>query len=75
MVIFILTKFGTDLVIFVDARVEIKSNSTNFPNSRANNSKYSRTIIPIIELIRDLMVIYIVTKFDAGWFIFADARV
>ena len=35
----------------------------------------SGQITSIIELIRDIMDIYIVTKFDADWFLFADARV
>ena len=33
------------------------------PNSRANNSRCSDLICPIIELIRDFMGIYIVAKF------------
>ena len=32
-------------------------------------------LIPIIELIRDLMSIYIVDKFGTDWSVFADARV
>ena len=60
-----------------------------FPNSRAINSGCSDLICPIftdnsdsfdpirsiIELIRDLMVIYILTKFGADWLLFVDARV
>ena len=38
---------------------------SNFSYSRANNSSHSGPIGPIIELIRDLMVIYILTKFGA----------
>ena len=45
-----------------------------FSNQRANNSGCSDLICPIIELIRDLMGIYIVAKFDTDWSIFADAR-
>ena len=44
-------------------------------NSRADNSDSSGPIRSIIKLIRDLMVIYILTKFAAGWLIFVDARV
>ena len=36
---YIVTKFGADWFIFVDAREETKSNATIFPNSRANNSR------------------------------------
>ena len=35
----------------------------------------SGPITSIIILIRDLMVIYILTKFGADWLIFVDARV
>ena len=35
----------------------------------------SGLISSIIELIRDLMVIYTLTKFGADWLILADARV
>ena len=41
----------------------------------ANNSSCSTTIRPIIKLIRDVMVIYILTKFGADWLIFVDAIV
>ena len=34
-----------------------------------------RLIKSIIKLIRDLIVIYILTKFGADWSIFVDARV
>ena len=44
-------------------------------NSRANNSRCSSLIRPIIELIRDLMVIYVLINFGADWLIFVDARV
>ena len=46
-----------------------------FSNSRADNSDSSGLIASIIELIRDLMVLYILTKIGANWFIFIDARV
>ena len=44
-----------------------QSDSAIFPNSRANNSRCSGSIYPIIELIRDLMGIYIVAKFGTNW--------
>ena len=43
--------------------------------SRADNSDSSGPISSIIELIRDLLVIYTLTKFGADWLIFVDARV
>ena len=46
-----------------------------FSNSRADNSDTSSPINSIIELIRALVVIYILTKFGDDWFIFVDARV
>ena len=48
---------------------------SKFSNSRADNSDCSGPISSIIELIRDLMVMYILTKFGADWLIFVDARV
>ena len=41
-----------------------------FANSRANNSDSSGPIKSVIELIQDLMVTYILTKFGADWLIF-----
>ena len=38
MVIYILTKFGVNWFIFVDDKIETKSDSTIFLNSRASNS-------------------------------------
>ena len=67
--------FGTDCSTLVDARVYTKSDSAIFANSRANNSENSGPIKSIIELIRDLMVTYILTKSGADWLIFVDARV
>ena len=64
--------FGTHWSTFVDARV---SDSAIFANSRANNSDRSAPIRSIIELIQDLMVTYILTKFGADWLVFGDARV
>ena len=52
-----------------------QSYSAIFPNSWANNSGCAYQILPIIELIRDLMGIYLVAKFGTDWSIFADARV
>ena len=51
-----------------------KLDSAIFQNSRANNSGCSGLICPIIKLIRDLMVTYILTKFGVDWLIFVDAR-
>ena len=48
---------------------------SNFSNSRANNSGCSNPIRPIIDLVRDLQVIYILTKFGADLLIFVDAIV
>ena len=47
----------------------------NFSNSRADNSDSYGPISSIIELIRALVVIYILTKFGDDWLIFVDARV
>ena len=46
-----------------------------FSNSWTDNSDSSGPISSIIELIRDLMVIYILTKFGVDWLIFVDAGV
>ena len=46
-----------------------------FLNSRADNSDSSGPIGSIIELIRALVVIYILTKFGDDWLIFVDAIV
>ena len=62
LVIYILTKFGADLLIFADAGVYAKSNS-KFSNSRADDSDHSVLTRSIIKLIRDL----ILTKFGADW--------
>ena len=51
-----------------------QSYSAIFPNSRANTSGCSGSIRPVIELIRELMGIYIVAKFGTDSSIFADAR-
>ena len=46
--------------------------SAFFANSRANYSDSSGLIKSIIEVIQDLMVTYILTKFGADWSIFVD---
>ena len=74
MVIYTLTKFGADWLIFVDASVN-KLKYSKFSNSRANNSRCSGPIRPIIKLIRHLMVKYILTKCGADWLIFVDSSV
>ena len=51
-----------------------KNNSKELSNSRANNSSCSGLITHIIELIRDLRVIYILINFGTKWLIF-DATV
>ena len=46
-----------------------------FSNSWTDKLDSSGQISSITELIRDLMVIYILTKFGTDWLIFVDARV
>ena len=74
MGIYIVAKFGTDWSIFADASVN-KVKYGKFSNSRADNSDSSGPINSIIKLIRDLIIIYILTKFGADLLIFVDARV
>ena len=74
MDIYIVAKFGTDWSIFAYASVN-KVKYGKFSNSRADTSDSSGPISSIIELNRDLMVIYILTKFGADWLLFVDARV
>ena len=74
MGIYTVAKFGTDWSIFTDASVN-KVKYGKFSNSRAHNSDSSGPISSIIILIRDIVVIYILTKFGADWLIFVDARV
>ena len=57
--------FGTNWSTFAVARVQTKLDSAFFANSRANYSYSSGSIKTIIELIQDLMVKYILTKFGA----------
>ena len=52
-----------------------QSNMALFSNSRTDNSHSSGPIRSIIELIRGLMVVFILTKFGTDWLIFVDARV
>ena len=53
------------------------SNMANFQiqGQRTQNSDSSGPISFFITLIRDLMVIYTLTKFGADWLIFVDATV
>ena len=74
MGVYIVTKFGTNWSIFADASVN-KVKYGKFSNSRVCNSESSRLITSIIELMRDLMVIYILSKVGADWSIFVDAGV
>ena len=53
----------------------LKNIMGKFLNSRADNLDSSGPISSIIELIRDLMVIYILAKSGADWWIFVDAKV
>ena len=74
MLIFIVTKFGADWFIFVDARELTKSNAAIFPNSRANNSSCSGPVGSMIELIHFLLDINILPKSGADWSIFAECK-
>ena len=62
-----LTKFGAHWLIVVDAICKQSQMQQFFSNSRANNPSRSNLIRPIINLIQDLMVIYIFAKFTADW--------
>ena len=66
--------FGTNWSTFVDARVYKSQIQQFFANSKADNSHGSGPIKSIIQLIQDLMVTYILTKFGADWFIFVDVK-
>ena len=68
-------KSGTDWSIFADVKSVNKVKNGKFSNSKADNLDSSGLISSIIELLRDLMVIYILTKFGADWLIFVHARV
>ena len=74
MDIYIVAKFGTDWSIFADARVLTKSNMANFLIQGHITQDSSSPITSIIELIRDLVITYILTKFGADWSIFVDDR-
>ena len=52
-----------------------QSDSAIFANSMGNNSDSSGPIKFIMDLIRDLMVTYVLTTFGADWLIFVDASV
>ena len=52
-----------------------KSYSKELSNSRANSFSFSGLIKPMIKLIQDLSVIYVLTKFETNWLICVDARV
>ena len=52
-----------------------KNYSNKLSNSWVNNSTCSGPFTPLIELIRDLRVIYILTNFGTNWLIFVDATV
>ena len=69
-----MAKFGTDWSIFADARALTKSNMANFLIQRQITQTVLVRISSIIELVRDLLVIYILTKFGADWLIFVDVR-
>ena len=73
MLLYIVTKFGTDWFVFVDAREYKKSNKEIFPSS--NNSSCSSPIGPMIKLIQIVFGINILLKFSADWPILADDRV
>ena len=75
MGIYIVVKFGTDWSIFADARVYTKSNMANFRIRGQTTRDSSGPIRSIIELIRNLKVIYILTKFGVDWLIFVDTKV
>ena len=49
-----------------------KNYSKELSNSRANNSTCFGLITTIIQLIRDLKVIYILNNFGTNWLIFLD---
>ena len=70
---YIVVNFGNDWSIFADARVLTKSNMANFL-IQGQTIDSSGPISSIIKLIRDLMVIYTLTKFDADWLIFNICR-
>ena len=72
-----MAKFGTDWAIFADARVLTKSNMANFLIQGQITRTALVRLVPLYKkkLIRDLMVIYILTKFGADWLLFVDARV
>ena len=65
-------------MVLIDEYLKMRVNKVkygNFSNSRADNLDSSGPISFIIKLIRDLLVIYTLTKFGADWLIFVDPRV
>ena len=76
MVIYTLTKFDADWFVFVD---DIACKQSYFHQFFQIQGQITLTVFgsiwPIIELIRDLMGIYIVAKFGTDCSILADARV
>ena len=65
--------FSADWLIIVDARVLTESNVAIFL-IQGQITRLSNPIRPIITLIQDLMVIYILAKFSADCFKIVDAR-
>ena len=59
----------------MDARAKTKSKMAILSKSRADNSRYANPIKLIIELVRDIIIINILSKFYLDWPIFVDARV
>ena len=55
--------------------LQTKNYSNELSNSRSNNSTCSGRITPIIKLVRDLRVTYILTNFGTKWLMFVDATV
>ena len=54
--------------------LSVNKDSAIFPNSRENKYECSGLICAITKLNRDIMNIYIVTKFGTDCSIFADTR-
>ena len=75
MLIYIVTKFGADCLLSSIYEYKLKSNAAIFFNSWANNSSYSASTGPMIELAQILLDINILPKFGADWSIFADSTV
>ena len=69
--------FHTALCIIATNKVVLRTKNYSYElsNSRANNSTYSGPITPIIKLIGEFRVIYILTNLGTNWSIFVDATV